>query len=439
MKRYLAFLFALVLLASAAAYAEQTFTVTPNPPEGNNYSYKYAAIIFKANASTAIMDRYPFALSAVPQETEGDLYVALDDLKAMHAPDFKVTADGGKYTVEHVGLTTVLNADSAEATVDSNAYTFKNAPKLENGVLMVPVLETMKVCFAKATAVFSDPTGDFYAIAYANGTEIDRNLGRDLDVLNDWVSGEKKYGFVYLTYTIPDDPDQKVLPLRLYIPTSYNPDVPNKAIMMLHGSSQNMNFFYPDTNANIKYYRAIEDYAEELGYILISGTAYVTSGTFGNVYGYPVASNNTMREPNEKTKAIRLLSEKSAMVGLDLVKSLYNIDSERLYLMGNSMGGLGCFLLANKYPEVFRAIAPSGATFNFRLFNENPLPNLVDKPILLIYGTEDEHSFMAGYESYNKFMPWVNDAHYYWVGGGKHGTAWAQALDKIFDFFEAHQ
>ena len=438
MKRFLSFLFGLMLLTGAAC-AEQAFTVEPKPPEGKSYSYKYAAIIFKAGTPTALMDRYSFGLSAVPREADGDLYVALDDLKAMYAPDFKVTAEGEKVTVEHVGLAAVLNAGSVEATVDSNAYTFKNAPKLEDGVLLVPVLETMKVCFAKATAVFPDPSGNFYAVAYANGTEIDKRLGRDLDVLNDWISGTKKVGFVYLTYTIPDDPDRKVLPLRLYIPTSYNPDVPNKAIMMLHGSSQSMDFFYTDTNANIKYYRAIEDYAEELGYILISGTAYVTSGTYGNVFGYPVASNNTMREPNEQTKAIRLLSEKSAMLGLELAKSLYSIDTEHLYLMGNSMGGLGCFLLANKYPDVFRAIAPSGATFNFRLFDENPLPNLLDMPILLIYGTEDEHSFMAGYESYNRFMPWVNDAHYYWVGGGKHGTSWAQALDKIFDFFEAHQ
>ena len=337
MKRFLSILFILMLLAGSAACAEQTFTVEPKAPKGNNYSYKYAAIIFKAGAPTALMDRYSFGLSAVPQEADGDLYVALDDLKAMYAPDFKVTADGGKVTVEHVGLTAVLNAGSVEATVDSNAYTFKNAPKLEDGVLLVPVLETMKVCFAKETAVYPDASGNFYAVSSVSGTALDRALGRDLDVLNDWISGRKKFGFVYLTYTIPDDPDRKVLPLRLYIPTSYNPDVPNKAIVMLHGNSQSMNFFYTDTNDTIKYYRAIEDYAEQLGYILISGTAYVVGGTYGNVDGYPASSSFEMEQLDEKTIALRILAEKSVITSIDLVNSLYNIDSDRLYLMGNSM------------------------------------------------------------------------------------------------------
>ncbi len=43
---------------------------------------------------------------------------------------------------------------------------------------------------------------------------------------------------------------------------------------------------------------------------------------------------------------------------LDDIKEKYNIDDNRIYLTGMSLGGFGTFSLAIKYPEVFAAVSP---------------------------------------------------------------------------------
>jgi len=43
---------------------------------------------------------------------------------------------------------------------------------------------------------------------------------------------------------------------------------------------------------------------------------------------------------------------------IDQIKAEYNIDSSRVYLTGLSMGGLGTWYMAGRYPNEFAAIAP---------------------------------------------------------------------------------
>ena len=40
------------------------------------------------------------------------------------------------------------------------------------------------------------------------------------------------------------------------------------------------------------------------------------------------------------------------------VKQQYKIDENHIYLMGHSMGGIGTWKIAAKYPDVWAAIAP---------------------------------------------------------------------------------
>lgn len=143
---------ALLLALGACAVAEPAFTVTPNPPKGIDYSYKYNVVLFKGGETIAFMDKYIYDRLTAPAEDVGDdVYVALADLQRIYAPDFAVTSGDDGVTVQHAGLTVVLKPDSAEATVDANAYTFAHAPKSVDGVLMVPAMELMGVGFGKQT------------------------------------------------------------------------------------------------------------------------------------------------------------------------------------------------------------------------------------------------------------------------------------------------
>ncbi|MBQ6232220.1 MAG: hypothetical protein IJJ80_01800 [Clostridia bacterium] len=429
MKKLIIFLLAAVLLCGAFASAEE-FTVQPNPPKGINYSYKYATLIFKAGESMSWMDKYIHMMAAPAEAADGDVYVLLDELKAMYAPDFTVEEAADQLTLNHFGLTVTLNPDSADAVIDGHAYTFKNAPKTVDGKVMVPAMELCSVGFGTPAKELGN---GFYAVSYSTA-EI---TGRfDTNLYNGMIRG-KNVGFVYLTYTIPDDPDQKILPLRLYVPSNYDPEKPMRAIVLLHGNSVSMNYFYPDTQEAIKQYRGIETFAEEYGYILISGTAYLVGGGYGDVDGMPFQDQTEWRNLSEYDKELRMRSEKSVLSLMELAFERYNVDMDHLYLMGNSMGGVGTLFLGNKHADMFDAIVPCAIMPNFSLIDGNPFPNLVDKPILCCVGTEDSYGYDLYLANYKILESYVNDIRFYAAAGGVHNTGWCISLPVIFDFLNA--
>lgn len=440
MKRTLCILMTALLFALAAcAVAEPAFTVTPNPPKGIDYSYKYNVVLFKGGETTAFMDKYIYDRLSAPAEDVGDdVYVALADLQHIYAPDFAVTAGDDGVTVQHAGLTVVLKPDSAEATVDSNAYTFMHAPKNVGGILMVPAMELMGVGFGKQTQLVKNAKGNYFAVAYGYDDLNTSLYRRGLSLFDETLAGRKTRGFIYLTYTIPDDPDQKVLPVRLYVPTSYDPEKPMRTILALHGNSVSQNYFWADTQSAIVQFRTLESFAEEYGYIVVTATAYLVGGGYGNVDGIPFMDQPAWQTLTEEDKRLRVLSEKGPLTALELVRSLYNVDEEHLYLMGNSMGGVGTLFLGNKYADMWDAIAPSGMMVNMKLIGENLYPNLVDMPLLFVEGTEDQYGFDLAVENFNILKTYLNNTQFYAAPGGVHNTGWCIALPKIFEFFNAN-
>ena len=430
MKKLVSVLLAAVLLLSCfGAFAEE-ISVTPKVQTTINYSYKYAALRIKAGTKVCFMDTYWYDLSAEAEEAEGDVYVALKDLAAMYAPDFTITEDGTQLTLNHFGITVVMDTASADARVNEFNYTFKNAPKVEEGLVMVPMLELLGTCFGTPVG----KSGNWYAASYTTDA---LTLGRSFDMYETMLRG-KDYGFVYKTYTIPEDPDQKVLPVRFYIPSTYDPETPMRAIVLLHGNSTSMNYFFHDTcQDTVKYYDSPELFAEKYGYILIAGTAYCVSGNYGDVDNLPYMVADAWEEIDDATKELRIRSEASFNYGLQVALDNYNIDMDHLYLMGNSMGGKGTLFLGNKYAEMWDAIVPCAMMSNLEVIGYNPYPNLVDMPILFCVGTEDAYGYDLALKNWKLLDGYVNDAHFYAAAGGVHNTGWIISLPVIFDFLNA--
>ena len=70
---------------------------------------------------------------------------------------------------------------------------------------------------------------------------------------------------------------------------------------------------------------------------------------------------------------------------LDEIEARYNVDTERVYLTGLSMGGYGTWALGSKYPERFAAVAPiCGGGLRFMAFG------LTDMPIWVFHGAKDK-------------------------------------------------
>lgn len=117
------------------------------------------------------------------------------------------------------------------------------------------------------------------------------------------------------------------------------------------------------------------DLAEEGGYILVGPMGYNERGWYGMPFGIPgktppkraQTADNTAPKPKPKGSMfsnpndppnLRELSEKDVMNVLDIVRKEYNIDENRIYLMGHSMGGAGTLYLGTKYPSIWAALAP---------------------------------------------------------------------------------
>ena len=71
------------------------------------------------------------------------------------------------------------------------------------------------------------------------------------------------------------------------------------------------------------------------------------------------------------------------------VKSRYRVDSSRVYLTGESLGGAGTWYLAARYPGVFAAIAPIAGFTSRSTFLDQHLDVLADLPIWAFHGRED--------------------------------------------------
>ena len=124
------------------------------------------------------------------------------------------------------------------------------------------------------------------------------------------------------------------------------------------------------------------------------------------VENYPYMVHDTWTDLSDREKKLRILSEKSPMTALEVVKELYNVDAEHTYLMGNSMGGIGTFYLGNKHHEMWDAIAPCGMMFNMELIGEDFLTNLKEMPLLFVEDTEDN------YDSFCRLSPANHSAYH---------------------------
>ena len=409
--------------------------ITPVLPKGLNYSYKFATASFKADAETAFMDTYMVDLTHKPEKIgEDELYVALNDIASVYAPDFAVEIKDQTVSIAHAGITAALTIGEAEASANGEAVSLAAPVKQENESLYVPFGSLMRECFHQDVQKIEDTEGGWYLTASLTLDAVDtKTFSRSVRVLNNELRG-KDYGFQHLTYRIADDESGKILPVRLYVPTSYDPEKPNKAIVLLHGNTVSQNYFFADTNSGVSAYRSIEMFAEESGYILIAPTAYVVAGQYGDVTNIPYMDAKEWVEIDDAEKELRILSEKSVLSAIELAESRLNIDTDHLYLMGNSMGGKGVLFFGNKHADMFRAFVVAGMMPNVSLMSENPYPNLVGRPMIFVEGTEDEYGFCRAKENYELLLNWLPDMQHYWCAGGRHITAWCLSLPQIFQF-----
>ena len=421
------------------------------------FYYNLATAYFIADMDCMYMDRNKFVLSATAKAVGNDILVALCDLEKIYGPYMEVTetADGAKIDMDDV--TAEVKTGSDTVTVNGAAKTMSAAAVSEGGKLFVPVGSFMKLAFDKYIAsnldegkgfdsrTWSRPNfivavSDSYEYKEVPGKYIVEKVPREgfefdtatIAGINNELNG-KVDGELYKTYWFEDA--KKVMTYSAYIPTTYDPAVPSKLVVALHGGGLGEQFIYSLSKNMVQFW------SEKFNYIFIAPNACTKNSTYGNLLDPGGPSRDApVVDPDsdnpfgfdEENITWRKLGEKGILEAINAISAEYNIDKEHIFLQGNSMGGLGTFHLGSTYPELFRAIAPFGIGLDPRFAMRY---NLKDKPIRMVGGTEDP-GFARIKATYKQFKDAGYNIELDVVGGGVHFDSWAYVLKETFEFYE---
>lgn len=199
------------------------------------------------------------------------------------------------------------------------------------------------------------------------------------------------------------------------------------------------------------------DLAEAGGYILVGPIGYNNRAGFGvgarSGPGPAPAANNDAPAPaaappgggftpplvggSAETDPVKVTeySEKDVMNVLAMVREEFDIDDNRIYLMGHSQGGGGARHIAEKYPSIWAGVALlAPALFDVELTEESAI---LDIPLMLTVGDED--FLLDSARSFGEQMDAMHDNSLYLEYEGlDHGTIILGSQPEIFEFFGEH-
>jgi poly(3-hydroxybutyrate) depolymerase len=295
--------------------------------------------------------------------------------------------------------------DDLAARLEDDA---RRAPESARADIRFPIDRMRNVNRGRLELRTFDPDRDFAAaeaIAAAAKSGTDPFAGKTGDVKRHYTLGAAN----------------EIVPYRLYVPTSYTGTKSFPLIVALHGLGGTEDAFFDG------YEKKLPPLAEAHGYIVVAPLGYRVDGSYGWGLGAPPSDPNTRRTQE--------LSEADVMQVLQRVRQQYKIDDSRIYLMGHSMGAIGTWKIAPKYPDIWAAIAPISG-------NGSPetLERIRTVPEIIVHGDADPTVNVAGSRAMVTRLKELGTEHkYIEVAGGLHSDVVAPNLAAIVEFFDAHR
>jgi len=269
----------------------------------------------------------------------------------------------------------------------------------------------------------------------------------------------------------------EVLPYAVFVSSKIKKDEKAPLVLALHGFSGNHGTFMRS--------QCVEE-AEKNGYIMVGAMGYSPSGPFGMNFsmggrgrgtgagrrgampGTRGGTPNNMPAPGgmlQPTPAgrggamaggrgmgrgmgmggpqiggtketdsakVAVLSEKDAMNVLEMARKEFNIDDNRIYLMGHSMGGGGALHMGEKYADIWAGVAGlAPAAFGFTWTEESKLKNV---PLFITVGDAD--TLVTGSKQlYDQLKELGFKVEYKSMPGLDHGGIIGGAMPDVFKFF----
>lgn len=211
----------------------------------------------------------------------------------------------------------------------------------------------------------------------------------------------------------------EVMPYRLYVPKAYSAKTPMPLIVALHGLGGTEDSFFDS------YGRTLPKLAEQHGYILLAPLGFRVDGGYG--FGAASPPSDPVARRNSA------LSELDVMQALAHVRAMYNVDADRIYLMGHSMGAIGTWKMAAKFPEMWAAIG---------MFSGQGTPSTVPIfkhiPAFVVHGDNDPTVNVRGSRTMVEAMKTNGVDHVYIeVPGGNHSNMVEPHFAGMMKFFDA--
>ncbi|MEK6405853.1 MAG: prolyl oligopeptidase family serine peptidase [Acidobacteriota bacterium] len=201
--------------------------------------------------------------------------------------------------------------------------------------------------------------------------------------------------------------DNTLQPYQVFVPSAYDKSKPFPLVIALHGMGGDENSYFQAYGQG-----AFKLEAEKRGYIVAC--------------------------PKGRKPASMYMgdAEKDVMDVIAEVRRDYNIDADRVYLTGHSMGGFGTWSVAMSHPDVFAAIAPVSGGSNIPA----GMSKIAHIPEIVVHGDNDptvpvERSRVMVAMGKKLGM----EIKYVEVPGGDHGNVVAPTFKDVFDWFDAHR
>jgi dienelactone hydrolase len=238
------------------------------------------------------------------------------------------------------------------------------------------------------------------------------------------------------TYQFADTSEE--MPYCVFVSSKVAKDRKNPLVISLHGLGIGPGFMCQG--------KAL-DLAEEGGYILAAPMGYSPGGWYGSPVmagrrGGGGGGGGGQTAAPAPPANLAELSEKDVMNVLAMMRKEFNVDENRTYLMGHSMGGAGTYFLGSKHAKEWAALAPiAPAAF---LMNNNRtaiLQGIKDGnvPMLVTTGDADEAVPVTNTRMWAETMKELQMNHEYKeYPGVTHGPIIEAAMPDIFAFFAKH-
>ena len=244
----------------------------------------------------------------------------------------------------------------------------------------------------------------------------------------------RPHGFVRLAYL--DEVDGSPQYCRAYLPADYDPAKKWPLVIQMHG-------YNPANPVYVRWWAADERHSHlDTEFSDHRGVIYMEPHGRGNTYYIGMGDKDILSVITE-------------------AKRLFNVDEDRIYLTGDSMGGWGTWNVATRHPDLFAAIAPvfGGSDYHAQMSEEDlaklgPLDRFVHEkqsswamadgllniPIFVHHGDEDK-SVNVEYSRWGVrlLQRWGYDVRYHEYPGRSHEALESQNGNLNIEWFLGHR